>query len=434
MISRVYLCFTMLMMALSVYAGPKIEHWQTHNGARVYFVTSPELPMLDVQVVFDAGSARDGQYPGLAMMTNAMLNEGAAGLTTDQIASGFENVGARFGNDSQRDMAMLSLRTLTQQDAMETALALFTQVLTQPDFPKTSFARIKRQQLISLQAEKQSPGAVAARAFYQAVYGTHPYAAMPMGAASSVQSLTIEQVKAFYRRYYVAKNAIVVLVGAIDKTQAKAIAEQLVSALPAGEAATPLPAVPELKTARTIPIDFASTQTHILMGQPGMKRGDPDYFALYVGNHILGGSGLVSRLSDEVREKRGLSYSVYSYFRPMRERGPYVFGLQTRNDQTQQALDVMRKTLKQFIKTGPSQAELEAAKQNITGSFPLRLDSNSKIAGYLAMLGFYGLPLDYLDTFNDKIKAVTVSQIKTAFAHRVHTDAMVTVIVGGKKK
>ncbi len=434
MISRVYLCFTMLIMALSVYAGPKIEHWQTQNGARVYFVASPELPMLDVQVVFDAGSARDGQHPGLAMMTNAMLNEGAAGLTTDQIASGFENVGARFGNDSQRDMAMLSLRTLTQQNTMKTALALFTQVLTQPDFPKTSFARIKRQQLISLQAEKQSPGAVAARAFYQAVYGSHPYARMPMGTTSSVQSLTIEQVKAFYHRYYVAKNAIVVLVGAIDKAQAKAIAEQLVSALPAGDAATPLPAVSDLKTVRTIPIDFASTQTHILMGQPGMKRGDPDYFALYVGNHILGGSGLVSRLSDEVREKRGLSYSVYSYFRPMRERGPYVFGLQTRNEQTQQALDVMRKTLKQFIKTGPSQAELEAAKQNITGSFPLRLDSNSKIAGYLAMLGFYGLPLDYLDTFNDKIKAVTVSQIKTAFARRVHPDAMVTVIVGGKKK
>eukprot|EP00487_Bulimina_marginata_P002359 TRINITY_DN15484_c0_g1_i1.p1 TRINITY_DN15484_c0_g1~~TRINITY_DN15484_c0_g1_i1.p1 ORF type:complete len:134 (+),score=34.08 TRINITY_DN15484_c0_g1_i1:194-595(+) len=133
------------------------------------------------------------------------------------------------------------------------------------------------------------------------------------------------------------------------------------------------------------------------MGQPGINRADPDYFALYVGNHILGGSGLVSKLSDEIREKRGLSYSVYSYFRPMRQWGPYQFGLQTRNDQAEEALDVLKNTLKTFIADGPSEDELIAAKQNITGGFALRVDSNSKIADYLAMIGFYGLPLDYLE-------------------------------------
>ena len=168
------------------------------------------------------------------------------------------------------------------------------------------------------------------------------------------------------------------------------------------------------------------------MGQPGVNRHDPDYFALYVGNHILGGSGLVSQLSNEIREKRGLSYSVYSYFRPMRELGPYQFGLQTRNDQAKEALDVMQQTLNDFIKHGPTEAELTAAKQNITGGFALRVDSNSKIADYTAMIGFYGLPLDYLETFNANVNLITAQQIKDAFSRRVHPDKMVTVLVGGQ--
>jgi zinc protease len=161
-----------------------------------------------------------------------------------------------------------------------------------------------------------------------------------------------------------------------------------------------------------------------------MSRDDPEYYPLYVGNHILGGSGLVSRISEEVREKRGLSYSAYSYFIPMRYKGPYTLGLQTRNEQTQEAISVMRKTLQDFIDDGPTEKELKASKQNITGGFPLRISSNGKIADNLSSIGFYNLPLDYLDTFNDHVDAVTVEQIKAAFKNRVHPDKMVTVTVG----
>jgi zinc protease len=168
------------------------------------------------------------------------------------------------------------------------------------------------------------------------------------------------------------------------------------------------------------------------MGQPGISRDDPDYFPLYVGNHILGGSGLVSMLSDELREKRGLTYGVYSYFRPMQQLGPYQMALQTRNEKALEALTVLRDTVKNFVETGPSEAQLTAAKQNITGGFALRVDSNSKIADYLAMIGFYDLPLDYLDNFNDKVNAVTVAEIKDAFERRVNADKMLTVLVGGK--
>jgi len=421
-----------LLVSVSVQASPKIEHWQTENGARVYFVPAPELAMLDITVAFDAGAARDGKQSGLALLTNAMLNEGAAGLDTDQIAIAFEDVGAQFGNSSQRDMAILSLRTLTDKAAFSPALEMFTNVLSKPDFPKASYQRIQKQMLIGLQAEKQSPSAVSSRAFYSNLYGKHPYASMPAGDEESVLQLSLDELKAFYKQYYVAKNAVIVLVGAVDVVEAKSIAERLALGLPAGEPAKKLPKVIPLSKGKTVVIEHPSSQTHIVMGQAGMSRGDVDYFALYVGNHILGGSGLVSQLSSEVREKRGLSYSVYSYFRPMRELGPYRFGLQTRNDQAKEALEVMTNTLNLFSKNGPTEAELVAAKQNITGGFALRLDSNSKIADYLAMIGFYGLPLDYLESFKSKVNAVTVEQIKDAYSRRVHADKMITVLVGGK--
>ena len=432
MANRIILGLVGLFLTLTAYAGPQIEEWKTDKGARVYYVPAPELPMVDVKIVFDAGSAQDKDLPGTALLTNAMLAEGAGGQTADQISAAFEDVGANFGNASQRDMATLSLRSLTAEPALSTALDALKLVLTKPDFPQAAFERLQKQVLLGLQAENQSPRALSARAFYANVFGEHPYANMPVGQAEVVEQLNVKTLKKFYQQYYVARNATVVLVGAIDKAQAKVIAEQLMADLPEGEMADPLNQVSALTEAKQVEIAHPSQQTHILMGQPGISRDDEDYFPLYVGNHILGGSGLVSQLSNEVREKRGLYYSTYSYFRPMHQQGPYQFGLQTRNYQAQEALEVMQATLKAFIINGPTEAELTAAKQNITGGFALRIDSNSKIADYLAMIGFYGLPLTYLDTFKDKVMAVTAADIKSAYERRVNPDKMVTIMVGGK--
>ncbi len=209
------------------------------------------------------------------------------------------------------------------------------------------------------------------------------------------------------------------------------LAEQVAGTLPAGDRAPPIPPVESLQQAQEKRIFHPSTQTHVRMGAPGMHRGDPDYFTLYVGNHVLGGGGLVSRLHEEVREKRGLSYSVNSYFSPMEQDGPFLLSLQTRNDQVEEALAVARKTLQDFIDKGPTEAELTASKKNITGGFALRIDSNAKIVEYLAMIGFYDLPLDYLDTFNDKVMAVSRQQVVDTFRRRVVPGKMVTVIVGG---
>lgn len=432
MFTKKLIIIVTLMISSSVFASPDIQHWQTDNGAKVYFVNAPELPMVDINVVFNAGAARDGDLPGTARMTSAMLDEGAAGMNADQIATAFASVGANYSASSERDMAVVSLRSLTETEALTQALDVFTDVLSSPSFPQHSFERIQQQLLTGLQAEKQSPSALASRAFYDKLYGNHPYSEMPAGQTESVSKLRVAELKDFYQQYFVSQNAVVVIVGAVDKNKASDIADTLMAGLDSGVAAPALPDVSPLKQAEQIKISHPSSQTTIMMGQTGMSREDPDYFPLYVGNHILGGSGLVSLLSDEIREKRGLTYGVYSYFRPMHKQGPYQFGLQTRRDQTQEALTVLKQTVNKFIDDGPTEQQLTAAKQNITGGFALRVDSNNKIADYLSMIGFYNLPLDYLDNFNDKVNAVTVADIREAFKRRVHVDKMLTVLVGGE--
>ena len=418
------------LLGSSVLAAPKIQQWQTANGARVLFVSAPEIPMVDAQVVFDAGSARDLAKPGIALLTNGLLNEGAGDKNADAIAEQFATLGARQGNSADRDMASYSLRSLTDASKLQPAADLLALILKQPVFPQDAFARVQSNALIALQAQKQSPEDVTSEAFFKAIYGAHPYANDPSGTEASVKALTVDDLKAFYQQYYVARNAVVAIVGALDRAAAEKLANTLVGGLPDGAAAAKLPEVASLADANIVKLSHPSTQSHVMLGQPGVRRADADYFALFIGNHILGGNGLVSRISDEIREKRGLSYSAYSYFMPMRERGPFILGLQTRTDKTDEAIKVLRDTLDKFVKDGPTAKELEASKKNITGGFALRVDSNKKITDYLALIGFYNLPLDYLDTFIARMNAVTLQQVKDAFKRRIETGKLVTVIVG----
>ncbi len=419
-----------LLFAGVALGGPQIQSWQTSQGAKVLFVEAPDLPMLDVRVVFDAGSARDGDKSGLTSFTNSLLTEGAGEWDAHEVAARLESVGAQLENDSLRDMAWVSLRSLTEPKALAVGLETLSKILSQPRFDREEIERERQSILAGLLQDEQSPGEVGKKRLYQLVFGDHPYAADPAGNRASVESITRDDIVATHRRLYVARNALVAIVGAVDRSQAEAIAEQLTSALPVGEPAPPLPDVKPLSQAVVERIPFPSTQSHLYLGQTGMRRGDADYFPLYVGNHILGGSGLVSLLSEEVREKRGLSYSVYSYFLPMRKPGIFQLGLQTKNEQADEALAVLTDTLKRFIDEGPTDEELKAAKQNITGGFPLRIASNSKIVEYLAVIGFYDLPLDYLDRFSERVESVTREQIRDAFRRRVAPDRLVTVQVG----
>jgi len=433
MMTRISLFLSVCFVILPVQAAPDIQHWTSKQGTQVFYVHAPGLPIVDLQITFDAGSARDGNLSGLSSMTSHMLGMGAAGLDATKIAQRFEGVGAEFGHSADRDRAWLKLRSLTQQKWLDQATDTLAMVMEKPNFTQSDFTREQKRYLISLKREKQSPSKIAARAFYKAAYGDHPYAQMPNGTEKTIKALTAADLKKFFAKYYVASNATIAIVGDIDRKAANKLIDKLMKNIPAGKPAKPLPKVVDLKKAQTIRISHPSTQTHVYMGHPGNYRGDPDYFVMYLGNHALGGSGLVSRLSDEVREKRGLSYSVYSYFSPLARKGLFQVGMQTKNDQVDLGVKVLRQTIKDYVDTGMTEKELTASRKNITGGFPLRIDSNKKILGYLAMIGFYKLPLTYLDDFNKTIEAISLKQIHETMRRRVHSDRMVTVIVGGEK-
>lgn len=422
------LCLSLL--SWSVQASPKIQHWTTASGAEVYYVHAPELPMVDMQLVFDAGSSRDEALPGLAALTSGLLEQGADGLDADAISKGFESLGAVFGTDVGYDSASVQLRSLTDATLLADAIKNFKRVVSKPDFPEDALERRRARTLIGLKSKQQSPGALARDAFMKAIYQSHPYAQPTEGTEESVTAIKRKDIEAFYKKHYVSHNAMVAIVGAVDRKQAEKIAEDITSGLQKGTKATPLESVKNLDKANRIFIEHPSMQTHILVGQPGVKRGDPDYFPLYVGNHVLGGGGMVSRLFAEIREKRGLSYSAYSYFSPMRFEGPFIAGLQTKTGQVDEALSVLMKNIENYIKDGPTKEELIASKKNITGGYPLRIDSNRKILNYVVAIGYYKLPLDYLNTFNANVEAVTIEQIKDAFKRRVTPDKLVTVMVG----
>lgn len=422
----------LFLLAQLAWAGVDIQHWQTSQGARVYFVQTPSLPMADIRVTFDAGSARDDAQFGLAALTSAVLDTGAGDWNADEIANRFDSVGAAFSTGVSEDMAWLSLRTLTEKALFDKALQTFQTVLSQPRFNEDDFQREKSRTLAGLKHREESPGALANIAFGKALYHDHPYAHPEEGMVETVAGFEADDLKQFYKKYYVSANAIVVIVGDLPKTQAAEIAEKLIAGLPVGEKPAQIPPVSMPSQATTQHIEFPSTQTHVLSGLPGTHRKDPDYFALYVGNHILGGGSLVSRLFDEVREKRGLAYSASSQFMPLFREGPFVMSLQTRNDQTAQATRVMQETLAEFIKNGPTDAELTAAKKNITGGFALRTDNNSKLIEYVTMIGFYQQPLDYLEQFPVKVEKITTADIKDAFQRRIKPEWLQTVSVGGK--
>lgn len=418
--------------ALPAQALLPIQHWQTASGARVYFVENHDLPMLDLSVEFPAGAGHDqAAKSGVASMTNRLLQLGADGMGEDEIARRFADVGAQFGGRFSTDHAGLSLRTLVSAKERRQALDDFARILRRPEFPQAVLEREKVRLIGALKEADTRPDTIAALTFYRLVYRDHPYALRSSGEVATVEKITREDLAAFHQRHYRAQYATIALIGDLSRAEAEAIAEEVTRGLPQTGGAEPtLAPVPPLAAGATRVIAHPASQSHIMIGSLGITRTDPDYFPLFVGNYILGGGGFVSRINEEIRQKRGLAYSAYSYFSPLQQQGPFLIGMQTQRDQAQGALKVVNELLRDFVARGPTEAELKAAKQNIIGGFPLRIDSNAKIHGYLSLIGTYRLPLAYLDEFVKNVDRVTVADIKDAFARRIHPERMVTVVVG----
>ena len=407
-----------------------IQSWKTPEGAKVLFVETKGLPMLDIRLNFDAASSRDGDKPGVALMTNNLIGTATKNKDEEQIIQDFESIGANLSVNSLKDMSMVSLRTLTRPKILRKAIHYFKEVVTEPVFKHKYLARDKRQTYQAFEADKQSPGAIANKEFDRLIFNDHPYAHPKAGTEESLRGITIEDLQNHYRQYYVAKNMNIAIVGDIDKAKAMTIARMLSQGFREGEKPPLNPMISPLKKPIEKHIEFPSTQTHLLIGHSGISRKHPDYYSLYIGNHILGGSGLTSILSEEIREKRGLTYSVYSFFSKMKSNGYFQIKAQTKNKDVNVSRQVALETLEKFIKEPVDQERFDDAKDNIIGGFALETSSNSNILTYLSVIGFYDLPLTYLDDFISYIEKTSPDSVQDSFKRLINTDNLVILSVG----
>ncbi|KQX24376.1 M16 family metallopeptidase [Variovorax sp. Root434] len=425
----------------SAQAALPIQQWTLANGAKIYLVSTNALPIVDVQVDFDAGSRRDpAAQAGLASATATMVEKGVqAGkggepaLDQNALGEAWADLGASFDVSAGTDRTSYSLRTLSDPALLNKAVALASREIGESAFPDDVWQRERERINAAIKEANTKPATIAGRAFAHAVYGVHPY-----GQEVTEETLARIDIAAMRQRYQqliVPCRAKLSIVGAVTRVEAETLATTLLSRLPASESCTPLPPiapVAALAAPKDERIPFDSAQAHVFVGQPGYPRKDPDHFALTLGNYVLGGGGFVSRLMNEVREKRGLTYSIYSGFAPGLDAGAFRVGFQTRPDQAEEAVKVSREVLARFVAEGPTASELKAAKDNLIGGFPLLLDSNRKLIGNVANIAWHDLPLDYLDTWTARMNAVTAADVKAAFQRKLQPERMVTVVVGGK--
>ena len=430
--------FGTLFCLNSAFAALPIDNWTQASGAQVFLVQSPTIPMVDVQIEFDAGSRRDpADKAGLASVTAMMLSKGikASGslpaLDDNQLSEAWADLGASLSAGAGADRMSFSFRSLTYPDLLGKAVDLAARQIGQPAWPNAIWLRERERLNAGIKEANTRPATLAARAFDQAVYGTHPYGFET--TETSLAAINVADMQAAYSALVLPCRAKVSIVGAVTKPQADSIITNLLKGLLKSECPLlkPIAEVEPLPQAQDKRIAFESAQAHVLIGQPGYKRDDPDFFALLVGNQILGGGGFTSRLTNEVREKRGLTYSVYSGFQPGSHAGAFTLGLQTRPDQAAQAVQVSKEVLTKFIAEGPTELELQAAKDNLIGGFALRIDSNRKLLDFVSNVAWNKLPLTYMDTWTQQIEKITTTQIKAAFQRKLQPERMVTVVLGG---
>ena len=420
------------------HAALPIQTFTTPAGTRVYLVQSPTLPMVDVQIDFDAGERRDPKgKAGLASNVAGMTVKGVRAqgpwpaLDENQLGEAWADLGASFGGSASDDRMSFRLRSLTQPDTLRQAVELAARQMGLPAYRPEHWDEERERDIAALREARTRPGPVAQERFMAALYPHHPYGATV--TEDTLRAIQVADLHAFHRQHLLACRAKVSLVGNLSPAQARDLVERLLSHLPKAASCPPLPAVadvPPLERAQNIRIPFQAAQAQVLIGQPAFKRNDPDFFPLFVGNHILGGGGFVSRLTHQVRELRGLSYSVYSYFAPGLHEGPFTAGLQTRPDQAEQALKLSQDIIREFVQQGPTAEELKAAQDNLIGGFALRLDSNKKLLDNLANIAWNDLPLDYLDRWTERVAAVTIQDIRAAFQRKLQPERMVTLVLG----
>ena len=415
-----------------IYAMPPVRKITLPNRLVVLHSEDHSLPFVTLELLIDAGSRRDlpGQE-GLANLTAKGLLLGTSGHTLAVINEELDFMGASLSASSGRDYATLSLRVLKKD--LDRALSLYIEVLTKPAFPDDEIKREVVKTLAALQAEEDQPGEVAGKAFQKALFLTSPYGHPAIGTRESLPKMGRGAIFNFYKTYYHPNNCILAVVGDVSPEEVK---QKLLPLIDTMEPAEIPPETFNLTFANgpeTITIHREITQANIIIGNAGISRDNPDFYAVSVMNYIFGGGGFASRLTEEIRNKRGLAYSVESFLDTGKYPGSFQIVLQTKNLSASEAISLGRQQMELIQKEPVSDKELEGAKKYLVGSFPLRLDTQSKLAAFLLQVQYYGIGLDYPEKYPSLIKSVTKDDILRVANKYLHPERSVLVVVANLK-
>ena len=403
------------------------------NGMILLTSEQRALPMVSIELLIDAGSRHDmPKQEGLANLTARLLTYGTQRRTALQISETLDFIGAGLSAGCGEDLATVSMTVLKKD--LATGLELLAEVLTLSTFPQEEIDRQKQSIIASIKAREENPGDIAQRRFAAALYPQSPYGRPVEGSEASVKGLEQQSLRAFYERYYRPNRTILSVVGDISHQEIARALNEAFRSWPKGEPATAPVAPSKVGTAETLRVNKELTQANIILGHEGVGRENPDYYAIQVMNYILGGGGFSSRTLDSIRNERGLAYSVYSYFSAEKGHGTFELVMQTKNETALEAIRIAKAEIRRMREELVTEQELSDAKDYLTGSFPLRFDTNRKVANFLAQVEYFQLGLDYPERYADFIKKVTREDVQHVAQKYLKPDTLITVIVANQKK
>ena len=418
----------LLSVASTAQAGPPVQHVQWRDMT-AWLVSDDSLPLITVKMAWLGGSASEAEaQAGVSMLMARLMNEGAGDLPAKEFQQAMADKAISIGFNSELDEVTATLRCLKRYQ--QSCFTLLRLAVTAPRFDAEAVARMKGEQRAAILRSQQSPGTIAAKRFRDLAFPAHPYARSVNGTMAQLDALSADDIRARYRAVLARDNLRLAVVGDISRAEVRRMMRDVFGALPARNRVVRAPDITPAEGPQRAHIDRAGPQTTIVFGHRGVAYDDPLFFPAFVMNSILGGSGFSSRLTEQVREKRGLAYSVYSYFSNNEHAALWRGSVASDNKTAQQALDVIRAEMRRMAEDGVSAARLASAKTYLTGAYALRFDSGNKIAGQLIGVQLMGLPIDYFTTRNENIEAVTQADIKRA-AQLLLADKLLVVSVGG---
>ncbi len=411
-------------------AAVKIQTVTSPKGITAWLVEEHSVPVIAMEFAFRGGATQaPANKAGLATMMASLLDEGAGSLASEEFQTKIEEHAIELGFEAQRDSFNGSLRTLSEKK--NEAVALLKLAVTKPRFDAEPVERIRTQLLTRLRRDATDPQSIASRAWAQRAFPDHPYGQPSYGTEQTLGGLSRDDLTAIHAKNFARDNLVVAVVGDIDAAALAPMLDEIFGDLPEKSDLIEVPAIEPQGQGKTLVIEQNIPQTTVLFSRPSIARHDPDYMAAVVMNHILGGGTFTSRLFNEVREKRGLAYSVYSYIAPLAQSSLFGGALATRNDRAKEAVALIEAEIDRFVKEGPTEEELEKSKLYLMGSYPLSFDSSSKISRGLRELQLQGMPTDYITTRNDLVKSVSREDVMRV-AKRILGDGSLLVVAAGK--